>query len=303
MSRASVEAALVVAAQYRQLTRRVVRGQLEGADAEDVTSVLYRRYEQGFTYPRALDAAQGLTAPTGEIGPLVVNLLVCVEVAAGRYREALAWRARWPEAVGAGEPERLIRINEAEALACLGRPEESLAWTDYGDAVTDYVRTGRAMHRAWVFAELGRFDEARASFDEPGVAVQNLDQPYQAECHFARYALALASREWTLAAQSLESASKAVVRASSRRNVHFFKGRLAFAQGDLSTAVVHFARGATNRYRGQGGPALLEWGDALRGLHREAEARVAWRRCSAEDPQSPCAVVAAARLVEAPAPA
>ncbi len=279
-----------------RVLRRLRSGELSGIGARPLVGVLYEEYGEGRLYPRVLEAAKVLPAPTGPLGVHVLNRLVCIEVAAGRYREALEWRGRWRTLAGTGDFERLVRINEAEAVACLGQLEASLALTDFTDARSPFVRTGRALHRAWVLAELGRLDEGRAALRAEDVALAQLPSAFSAEWHFARFALEFAARDWKAAAAALVDAGRVVERESSRRNLAFLSGRLAFAQEDFTLALAHFERGAASVYRAQGGAALLEWGEALARLGRPAEARAAWQRCLAEDAQSPCAAGAAARL-------
>ena len=125
---------------------------------------------------------------------------------------------------------------------------------------------------------------------------------YEAELSLAAFAVEFAARDWSAAGSALDAAEAVAVRESSRRNVHFLRGRLAFARGDFADAVTHFERGAASPYRCQGGPSLLDWGDALVKLGRPDDARAAWERCLTQDPQSPAAATARLRLGEPTAP-
>jgi tetratricopeptide (TPR) repeat protein len=268
---------------------------LTGVSSAEVALVLYRQYLHGQIHPAELERAQRLSAPRPEVLYTSLNYLICVEVAAGRYREALEWRARWPGESPDAHTAALVRINEAEALACLGRWEESLAMVEF-ESTNDFIRTGAAAHRAWVLAELGRIGAARAALREPRVSAGWLPPEYRAEFHFAGYAIAFAARALTEATVALDAAQSAILRESSRRNLDFYRGRIAFAQGDAAAAIAHFERGGQSRYRCQGGASLLEWGDALAQLGRGPEAGDKWQRCLSEDPQSPAARLAEGRL-------
>ncbi|MFZ5439182.1 MAG: tetratricopeptide repeat protein [Myxococcota bacterium] len=269
--------------------QRIARGDFEGAAVDDILHVLWNEYVQGHVEPEWL-----ARLPKGKPGLNGQNQLVCLEVAAGRYQEALAWRDRKPGVIA--EHERLITLNLAEALACLGRLEESLALTSFGAEVqTDFLKAGLAAHRAWVLAELGRFAEARAELTAME-GKQRLLGPFEAEWYFSSFAVALAAKDWALAERELERAARVAVRGSTKRNLHFLRGRLDFARGDLEAACRHFEAGAAHAYRWQGGPSLLEWGEALERLGRVSEARTAWQWCVERDPQSPAAKMARVRL-------
>jgi hypothetical protein len=78
--------------------------------------VLWCDYLCGEVNPKLLERTRSLRP--GLFGGEVLNRLVCLEVAAGRYRQALEWRSRWHWAKGDSSfLASLLLINEAEALA------------------------------------------------------------------------------------------------------------------------------------------------------------------------------------------
>jgi hypothetical protein len=270
-----------------RLRRDITRGELTGATHGDIGFVLLREYGKGRLHPIALDAAAA--RPDQPSLPLL-NIYVCLEVAAGRYREALAWRHR-----AKVQPDGLVLVNEAEALACLGRLEESLTLVE-GLKVSGWLASGIVCHRVWILAELGRINEARQAMRSPDLDSWIFPAAYKAERHFSRFAVGLAVRDFALAHEALDAAEGQAVRESTKRNLHFYRGRLALAEGRDIEALVHFERGAQSPYKFQGGTSLLEWGDALKRLGREVEAREKWTWCVEQDPQSPAAVIARTRL-------
>lgn len=282
----------------RERARAIPQGLLGGFAVGEVAFFLMAQYRQGLLHPRALEAAKQRSRPL--IDPLAqaLNSFVCLEVASGRYREALEWRTRWA-AKPRGDSDALLKINEAEALACLGKLEESLALVEPLKPRMEWIRIGRAAHRAWVLAELGRVEEAHAQLAAREFHPANLFPPeYVAELWFSRYAVGLVARDFEAARAALVEAERFVVRESSRRNLHFFRGRIAFAQGKYAEAVDEFTRGGESVYRAQGGASLVEWGAALMQLGRQEEAREKWQRCLVEDPQSPAATTARDRLAD-----
>jgi tetratricopeptide (TPR) repeat protein len=271
-------------------------GDWSGASTYDIGNALFAAYHRGELDPRQLDAVARREPPRFFRG-LAMNLFICLDVAAGRYQQALEWRARWKwSRRRLGYEDEVIRINEAEALACLGRGEEALAHAPARIAgAPAFVEGGLAAGRAWILAELGRVDEARAELSAHAAAAHAL-QHFEAEWHLSRFAVEFAARAYDAAAEALDDAERVARRESSKRNVHFLRGRLAYARGALEEAVQHFERGAQSVYQWQGGAALLDWGDALARLGREGEARAAWARCVERDGQAPAAVAARARL-------
>ena len=92
---------------------------------------------------------------------------------------------------------------------------------------------------------------------------------------------------------------RAAVRVSSRRNALAISGRVAAAMHDWTEAERMFRAAALHPYRGQGGDALLLWGDVLSRLGRLDEARRAYALAVERDPQSESAQLAQARSATA----
>ncbi|MBL8922745.1 MAG: hypothetical protein JNJ54_28105 [Myxococcaceae bacterium] len=196
---------------------------------------------------------------------------------------------------GSGFQASLILINEAEALACLGRLEEALQHVALANNGNALVRAGRAAHRAWVLAELGRLDEARRELGEHERLSSALGH-FKAEWYFSVFAVDFAARDWVAASAALDEAEQVARRESSKRNVSLLRGQLAFARAAYDDAIQCFERAAASKYRWQGGAGWLEHGDALAHLGRRDEARAAWRSCLERDGQSPASEVAPLRL-------
>ena len=288
----AIGVAIVVFLQWREsnFARRIATGDFEGSSLGQVVPVLWNEYGAGRVRPDFL--ARLPTA--GKLGPNAVQQVVCLDIAAGRYVEALRWQTQPRRHVA--ENERLLLLNLAEARACLGQLDEALSMTEFAEKVqTDFLRAGLASHRAWVLSELGRPAEAREQLERTK-RQRGLLGPFEAEWHFSAFAVAFAERNWVVAEAALDDAERVAVRGTTKRNLHFLRGRLAFARGELERALGHFEEGGRHVYRCQGGPALLDWGRALQQLGRIDEARTIWERCRAEDPQSPAALEAARLL-------
>lgn len=109
--------ALVLWLRGRERARDIPQGKVSGFTAAEVAVFLMAQYRAGLLHPEALEAAKQLSPPWFDPLVLALNKFVCVDVASGRYREALEWRAHWAAKL-AGDNDALLRINEAEALAC-----------------------------------------------------------------------------------------------------------------------------------------------------------------------------------------
>jgi tetratricopeptide (TPR) repeat protein len=277
--------------------RRAMRLRLEkleprAGDVARAIDFLYQQYVAGLTNAEQLSALRSVTT---DVSFWTANKAVCIEVAAGRYTEALSWRELCPDAPAVRDMELLLRVNEAEAMVNLGRVEESLAWIAHEPAL-DFVRAGMGCHRAWCFTILNRLDDAAASLAQTPAG--DLGEQYESEWHLTAAALATSAADWSKAEAALKEAASLAVRASTKRNIDFARGMLLAAQSRHHDSLVHFERGASAQYTGQGGAALLAWGDSLKAVGREEEARRAWLLCAQRDPQSPAAARAQSRLAD-----
>ena len=80
------------------------------------------------------------------------------------------------------------------------------------------------------------------------------------------------------------------------RNGLFLRARFRAATGEVDAALDDFEKAANMPYQAQGGDGLLAWGDLLRTLGREAEARRAFALVEERDPESESARHARERL-------
>lgn len=246
-------------------------------------------------------AALFLSAATPEAlaETLAWNQALCVLIALGRYREALAVpRAEYRDLHPA--IDCLLRINEAEAMACLGRGEQALAHVAALQSDEGILRGGLAAHRAWVLATLGRPAEARAAL-KTGKA-SDLPNDFRSEFHFAGAFVALAEGNVVRAREEVVAGLKVAQRPSSNRNGLFLLARIAALEGRVDEALRLYAEGAAHRFTGQGGDALLAWGDLLSSKGDPAGATHAWTLATQRDPESPAAEVARQRMASSTGP-
>lgn len=276
--------------QWERLTR--LRG-------DDPVRIHWRAVGQlGLGRPEEAIAEVRKLQARGAAPVLYLNSLVEALVTAGHYREAVEL-ARQQDFHSDSwlPPERvLVLINAAEALYNLGRWEEAqalLAPLDAAAGGDPLVRSALALQRAWIQGGLGDAAGAQAQLD--AVVRADLPRSYWPEYHFARAFSALVAGDFPRAEAELDTAQALALRASTRRNLLFLRGRLRFAQGDLEGAERLLAEGAAHPFRGQGADGLLLWGEVLARLGRGEEARAAWALATARDPQSAQAAVAAAR--------
>jgi tetratricopeptide (TPR) repeat protein len=220
-------------------------------------------------------------------------------IAAGRYREALALPQSQPPARPDTQSELLVQINLAEAEYNLGLWEE--AWQrlrplDPLACIFPITRAGLAQQRAWIAAHFGRAQEALHHWER--AELRDLPRPYHAEHFFTGVVVLLALGDLDAADGCARAASHVAMRPSSRRNAFFVRARVAEAQGDYERAEQLCRAGAQHSYKAAGGDGLLLWGDLLRALHREEEAREAYSLAVRRDAESESARIAAARLHE-----
>ncbi len=227
------------------------------------------------------------------------NAAICAAISVGRYQSAIE-RARnlscWPASASTSGPEWwLVRVNVSEALYNLGRWEKALEAIDglEKDALGMNL-AGLLNQRSWIFCHTGRATDALAlhlTADRNG-----LPPIFYAEHHFTRALCLLELKRFDESAAELDVAETFAMRITSKRNLIYMRARLAMARGDFEAAEKLYRLGAKHPYRGQGGEALLAWGDCLVKLDRSDEARTAWELCVRRDPQSASAVTAQQRL-------
>jgi len=235
------------------------------------------------------------------------NGAVNVFINAGLYLEALEFEkeCRPTSDEQAQEQERLlVHFNLVEAVYNLG------GWSAAGsrlEQLKDALRPHPLLwnffpiQRAWILAHAGRGVEALVLLDE--VEEQRVPRAYRSEFHYTRAAALLAVERYEDARHAVGKGIEVARRASSHRNGLFLRGRIALAAGHSEEALRLFEAGASHRYKGQGGDALLAWGDGLERLGRMDEAREVWRLVLERDKQSGAAREASSRLRSRPPPA
>ncbi len=237
------------------------------------------------------------------IYPESCNARMCLEISAGDYQAVMreaeqvgVWPAR-DETVGAEWD--LNRVNASEALYNLGRWDEAEAVMDGltpAPRMFPIVAAGSINQRCWIFCHVGRGSDA---FELHKSAVrEDLPPLFFAEHHFTRALILLELKRFDESAAELDTAESVARRVTSKRNLIYMRARLAMARGDLDAAEALYRLGARHRYKGQGGEALLAWGDCLSKLSRPDDARTAWELCIRRDPQSASASTARDRCAD-----
>jgi tetratricopeptide (TPR) repeat protein len=225
------------------------------------------------------------------------NVCMCVPalINAGRYQRALDISKAHDTP---SEPWALVQVNLAEAEYNLGRWEDGLARLD---RMRSLIRpdpnsnAGGLQQRAWILAHLGRHPEAWSA--AAAVRLEDLARIYHAEHHYTLAHIALTQGDARMALAYAESGLRVARRASSLRNGALLRARSRAALGETSVALAEFERAAAMPYRAQGGGGLLAWGDLLRSLGREEEARRAFTWAVERDLESEAARIAEKRLV------
>jgi tetratricopeptide (TPR) repeat protein len=255
-----------------------------------------------FAYRRgALDEALRAVEPVLDralADPVAWVVVMNVLIGAGRYRDALRgldqpWRAP-PRGPLARFHHSLhlfqVEVNEAEALQNLG-DERAVRH------VQSVPRSGAsmfAMHQAWAHASRG--DLAAAEAARRGIAVRRIPADWRAEGCYAGAFVHLLARDLDAAEREVRRGLARAVRASSKRNGTYLLATVAHRRGQTERALALFAEAAEHPYRGQGGAALLEWGDLLAEVGRRDDAARAWQLVLERDPESAAAEVARGRL-------
>ena len=229
------------------------------------------------------------------------NCVVNLFINAGLYLEALAIEKGWqgpsePQTPHAEQEWALVRFNLVEAVYNLGGWEAALARLNALEEVArrhPFLWNFFPVQRAWILAHTGRGTEALDALRQ--VDWRGVPPEYRSEVCFTRAAALLALRRYDEAHQEASAGLKLALRASSTRNGLFLLGRIAHAAGRREEALRFFEAGARHPYKGQGGDALLAWGDCLDELGRHEEAREAWRLVLDRDKQSGAAWEATSR--------
>lgn len=222
-----------------------------------------------------------------------VNLAIDVFVTAGLYSEALLVPDRWPEHVLAQARERdpmsfaLAKINQAEALNNLGRPDDALAVLDSvaAEAVgPELARGGWSCLRAWILVHLGRIDEARALLRD--VDTPSLHDRYAPEIAYTRAALEREAGNFDSALNHARCGLDCAVRASSVRNGLFLVADLAARLGGGRLAREKFQEALGHPYKAQSADGLLRFAGFLEQLGETREAAWVRQLAAQQDPQS-----------------
>ncbi|MCY1080135.1 tetratricopeptide repeat protein [Archangium lansingense] len=281
---------------------------LLGADAFMRRSLLQLRvhaHEALGETARAVEGARRLADEARAVGDWsLANTAINTFINAGLYREALEVERGWEpqeepisEEWGPDEQSALARFNLCEAHYNLGDWEaasECLRAVEEAAVDEPMLRQAIPMQRAWIQAHTGHEADALATLDQ--LNRKGIPRVYWSEVAFTRAAVLLAMRRYDEAASEARAGLKFARRVASTRNGLFMLGRIALAEGRLEEAARHFEAGAAHPYKGQGGGALLAWGDCLEKLGRGERAREAWRLVLERDPQSAAAREAGSRL-------
>lgn len=225
-----------------------------------------------------------------------LNAAVDARVARGDYRGALELPRVFAPRDADTASALLVQINLAEAEYNLGRWTEAwdrLRGLDPLAAAFPIARAGLSQQRAWIAAHGGRADEALHHWWR--AELEDLPPRYHAEHFFTGAVAQIAAGDLAAADRCARAGARVAVRASSRRNALAICGRVAVAMEQWAEAERLFRAAALYPYRGQGGDALLLWGDVLLRLGEPDEARRAYGLAIDRDPQSESAQLARTR--------
>ena len=257
---------------------------------------------------RAVEGARRLADEARTVGDWsLANTAINTFINAGLYREALEVERGWePQAahasedvgdgLGPDEQAALAQFNLCEALYNLGDWEaarERLRVVEEAAVGEPLLQQAILMQRAWILAHTGQAADALAALEQ--LKREDIPRVYWSEVSFTRAAALLALGRYDEAGNEAREGLKHARRVASTRNGLFMLGHIARAAGRLEEAARHFEAGAAHPYKGQGGGALLAWGDCLEKLGRGERAREAWRLVLERDPQSAAAREAATR--------
>ncbi len=229
-----------------------------------------------------------------------LNSAVDGRIARGDYRGALELPGAFVTRCADTRSALLVEINLAEAEYNLGRWNdawERLRGLDPLAAAFPIARAGLSQQRAWIAAHTGRAGDALHHWHR--VERSDLPRHYHAEHFFTGAVARIAAGDLEGARRCADAGARVAMRPSSRRNALAVRGRVAAAMGEWPEAEHLFRAAALHTYRGQGGDALLFWGDALSRLERIDEARRAYALAVERDPQSESAQLARRALTSA----
>jgi tetratricopeptide (TPR) repeat protein len=263
---------------------------------------LYALSALGETEAAVAGARRLVVHATTEGCAACANCVANLFINAGLYLEALALERDWR---GSSEPQTsyeeqewaLVRFNLVEAVYNLGGWEAAHARLNALEEVArrhPFLWNFFPVQRAWILAHTGRGTEALEALHQ--VEWRAVHREYRSEVCFTRAAALLTLRRYDEARQEASAGLKLALRASSTRNGLFLLGRIAHAAGRREEALRFFEAGASHPYKGQGGDALLAWGDCLDELGRHEQAQQAWRLVLERDKQSGAAWEATSRL-------
>jgi tetratricopeptide (TPR) repeat protein len=223
------------------------------------------------------------------------NGAVNLFINAGLYQEALdiekGWKHPLDEEV---QQQALVRFNLVEAVYNLGDwSAASMRLSELEDVARSvpFLWNFFPIQKAWILAHSGDGESALVALD--AVDWTQIPRPYQSEFHYARAAALLAVHRYEEAHRAALEGLNSAHRAASQRNGLFMRGRIFLAEGRLEEALRCFETGAKHPYKGQGGDALLAWGECLGKLGRHEEARKVLQLVLERDSQSSAARQAA----------
>jgi tetratricopeptide (TPR) repeat protein len=229
-----------------------------------------------------------------------LNSAVDGRIARGDYRGALDLPRAFVAHRADTRNALLVEINLAEAEYNLGRWSdawERLRGLDPLAAAFPIARAGLSQQRAWIAAHTGRGGDALHHWHR--AERSDLPPHYHAEHFFTGAVARIAAGDLAGARRCADAGARVAMRPSSRRNALAIRGRVAAAMGEWMEAENLFRAAALHTYRGQGGDALLFWGDALARLERFEEAQHAYALAVERDPQSESAQLARRALTSA----
>ncbi|HYQ04725.1 MAG TPA: tetratricopeptide repeat protein [Polyangiaceae bacterium] len=243
----------------------------------------------------AISELEGLVSSAILMKPLNSAQMIDIWVNAGKYRAAILAprRFRWG-LLRRHLPDlcEIANINRAEALHNIGRNDLALKLLTRTPRANPISVSGGAMLEAWILADEGRTDAARALYRS--IDARPLCPYYWSETLYTRALIELSAGEYDLAFVSVSDGLARAIRVSSERNGLFLLGRVEALRGNLDRAIAHYEGARRHRYRGQSARGLFELGQLYERQNRPAAARSVYAQAIEEDAES----VAATRCHE-----